>query len=473
LKTESQFRRWGIFIFSLAILLRLSLVLLNREANDPHEGVANLIIQTGRLPQKDDCWECFQPKLYHLAFAMLLKTLKMEYLPAYQQNVPGQALNFGVAIITLAVVYIFIRGLPEFDAKLKLFSFALVSLNPNLIGINSQATNDTFVILFSTLSIFLAYRFLKYEKTRDLVLCFAFLILGISTKTNALVTFIAIVGALTVWTFVAEKGKRSRNLLITAVFSISVGIISLVNPLDQYIPNIQKNGSPILININKDPIPHFSGKYSADASGIWYIGDGFFTFKFLDLLKHPRLDPKTTAYLPHQTSFWTILYGRAHSIHFDNAPPSWSTEGTSLFPLLRILYILAIIPALLLLLGWIQDIYLFLKSLLEKDLTKIQVVSYGLFVFVLIGFLLFQITYSLQYRSLSVIKAIFVFPALLSFPVFFLRASKTIIASFSKKIPWFEQLFDISIVSLLVCYILDVTVLIKDLTLIFIQHHLL
>ena len=466
---KRTYKYWFLFIFGLATLLRFSLVLFNREANDAHEEVARLIIQTGRLPQRDDCWECFQPKLYHLTFAGMLDTLGMAKSPAYQQNIVGQFVNFIAGTITLIIVYLFLRELTEFHDKLKLIAFSLVALNPALIGINSQATNDTFVILFSTLAVFFCYGFLKYERKRDLVYCSLFVILGISSKTNAWVTFIAILMALLLWTF--YQGQHTRNLKFTWVFLFSVIAFSIINPLNQYIPNTRNFGTPILLNIDRDPFPHFSGEYAAKASGVWYTRD-FLTFKFFDLLKHPRLDIKTTVHLPQQTSFWTVIYARAHSIHFDNAPPSWSTTGDAIFPLLRFQYILALIPTALLLVGAVRELFCLSSSAIKKEVTAIQTNSYGLFVLLFFGYLAFQVLYSFQYRSVTVIKAIFLLPALLSFPVFFMKAARDLYSLVSRiNQRWVVYLIDSGFVALLALYVIDVTILVIHLAGIYIQRH--
>jgi hypothetical protein len=347
----------------------------------------------------------------------------------------------------------------------------LIALNPNLIGINSQATNDSLVILFSTLAIFFFFNFLKEEKIIALVSCSFFIILAVSTKTNAWVTFIAI--EITLIIRMIFNQQRTKNASIAFGFLFIIIIISSLNPLDQYIPNFQKYGKPVVLNIIKDPFPHFSGEYSADASGIWYIGDGFFTFKFVDLIKHPRLDPGTTVYLPHQTSFWSILFGRAHTIHFDNAPPAWSTTGETIFPLLRFLYILAIVPTMLLLIGFGRDFYKIIKGCITRNITIIRNVYFGLFVLIFVGYLSFQILFSLQYRSVTVIKAIFMFPALLTFPFFFMQTSKRLYQFLANRYQWLSFVFDSIMVALLVCYVVDVAILIIDLAKVYAQKHFL
>jgi hypothetical protein len=459
------------FIFGVGFLLRLSLITFNREANDSHEAVAKIIIQTGRLPQKDECWECFQPKLYHSIFALALKALGLSNNPAYQQNVVGQFINFIAGILTLTITFIFIKGLGKFEEKIKLIAFALIALNPNLIGINSQATNDSLVILFSTAAIYCAYRFMNEQQLKFMVSCILFSILGVSTKTNAWVTVIAITLSFIIWGLV-EKQRKER-VFIFVYFLASVAILSVLNPFNQYIPNYKRFGSPILMNLIKDPFPHFSGEYTPEASGIWYIGDGFFTFKFIDLIKHPRLDPATDVYLPHQTSFWTVLYGRAHSIHFDNAPPAWSTSGDHIFHLERIVYSLALVPTGFMLFGVVEGTVRLIKSFVKKDYHTIKVVYYGLFVLVFTGYISFQILYSFQYRSVTVIKAIFIFPALLSFAVFFMETGKSFYTFFSKGKRWITVIFESIIVLLLFFYVVDVLILIIDLARIYFQKHFL
>src|SRR5689334_24964774 len=63
-------------VFFAAIVLRLVLALLNREANDNHVEITNFILEHHRLPEKTECWECAQPKLYYVLSAGLIKLFK-------------------------------------------------------------------------------------------------------------------------------------------------------------------------------------------------------------------------------------------------------------------------------------------------------------------------------------------------------------------------------------------------------------
>jgi hypothetical protein len=465
-----KYKYWYLLVFGLALLLRFSLVVVNREATDAHEAVAKIIARTGTLPPKNDCWECFQPKLFHFVFAGLLVAFRMVNNPGYQQNVLGQLANFTAGAFTLVVVFVFVRDLPGYNEKLKLLAFSLVALNPALIGINSQATNDTFVILFSSLALIYCVQFFRSQRVGSIVLCALFCLLAITSKTNGWVAILAIVAAMVIWSL--SGARRATNLGITVLFFSSILVLSIVNPLDQDVANTQKYGPLLLMNVARDPLPPFSGPYTAGARGIWYIGDGYLTFRFLDLLRHPRLERGSTVYLPHQTSFWTVLFGTAHSIHFENIPPSWSTAGPALFPLLQLSFTLALLPTVLLLLGGVKGAYQLTVGLVQHKIAEIQATGDGLFVIVFFGYLAFEVLYSLQYRTVYVIKAIFVFPALLSFPFLFMSAARdlySLVTRSGKR--WAAHLIDSTLVALLACYVIDVTVLIVRSSLVYLQHH--
>jgi len=60
---------FNILFIGLALLsfsLRVGLVWYNRQSNDNHMQVVQLMLVSARLPQLKDCWECFQPKLFTL-----------------------------------------------------------------------------------------------------------------------------------------------------------------------------------------------------------------------------------------------------------------------------------------------------------------------------------------------------------------------------------------------------------------------
>ena len=107
--------------------------------------------------------------------------------------------------------------------------------SPSLIRINSQASNDTFVILFSTLAIYCFYLFIKNTKAVALfLLTILFASLAVASKTNGWVTVIAIFLSLLIKAF-SNKTNRFRILSLGLIFAVITSALIIINPLTQYI----------------------------------------------------------------------------------------------------------------------------------------------------------------------------------------------------------------------------------------------
>ena len=451
-----------LILFLLSCALRLSLVSVNREANDDHMEVIDRILATHALPQKNDCWECFQPKLFHATVALTLQALGLAGANHDIQTLVAEWLNFLAGVLTLGILGVFIRGLPIQEGRIKPVAFALVALNPQLIGISSQATNDAFAILFSTLALYGTYRFFQKPKIGTYLLIIFCLGLGISAKTNTWVTALAIFISLMTWVWML-KGQRAKTLAYALPFLFIVLGLALLNPLNQYVANDKDYGSPVLLNIDRPPLPHFSEITYPRRPGIISIQDGFFTFKFFSLLRNPLNRDINNNIPSHRTSLWTQLYASANSLHFENFPPSWATFGQDGFGLSRGIFILALIPTLIFLAGAAIECWLVLINFIKRDDTIAKATGYGLFAFVFIGYLLFISLYALVYRDFSVMKAIFIFPAFIAFPLFLIRAGDRVDRFFSRHVQWAAYALEVVITPLLILYVLDVATLIGHL----------
>ncbi|MGD0878009.1 MAG: glycosyltransferase family 39 protein [Anaerolineales bacterium] len=443
-----------LLIFLISAGLRLGLVVFNRESNDDHFAVIQLILKTERLPEKADCWECYQPKLFHFTAAKFLQLTGQENSNPSSMILAVEMLNYTAGLITILVIGMFLDRLPGKNGLLKVIAFGLVALNPGLIGINAQVTNDTFAILFSTLALFCTYAFLQKKRSVTFLLMLLFTILGICSKTNVWITAIAILLALFVKAWL-EKPERARMLWSAGLFGLASLVLSIFNPFNQYISNVRDYGSPIQLNIDQQPLPNFFVQTSAGRPGILSIQDGFFTFKFGDLLRYPR-NENGYGYTLTRTSLWTQLYARANSVHFENWPISWSTSGEEGFALSRAIYILALLPTLVLLAGAATEIFLFLKSLIKHDPNLAEKTHFGLTAVIIIGFGLFIILYALLYRDFSVMKAIFLFPAMLTFPLLFVRAGEWLSARLAGRLRWVLTGFVIWMAALFILYSADI-----------------
>jgi len=449
-----------VIVAFLSILLRVGLVWFNRQSNDNHMQVIQLMLASSRLPQKQDCWECFQPKMFHFTVTKVVQVLGLTGLSLNGLSLVAEIINLLAGLVTLAVALVFIARLPVKNTWLKLVAFGLLALNPALIGINSQATNDSFAILFSTLAIYYTYVFLQQKKKVPFFLAILFSALGIASKTNVWVTAIAIAVTLFIQAFVSP-GRTMQAVIYAIAFLFAVSVLSVVNPLTQYVTNYEEYGKPVLMNINTLPLPPLTGitKYN-DRGGILSIQDGFFTFKYINLLEHPRIEYEHDNYPPNRTSFWTMLYGSANSASFSNYPPSWSTSGTQGFLLTQAIFILAILPVFLLLIGGLIETFVILRGIIKKDFIVLQNSNYGLFAVTFIGYIAFAILYALFYQTFLVLKAIFIFPALLVFPLLFLRTAGPVYAFLEKHAKWSVQILNVDMIALMILYIIDIVMLI-------------
>ncbi|MGD0876816.1 MAG: glycosyltransferase family 39 protein [Anaerolineales bacterium] len=449
-----------IIVAFLSISLRVGLVWVNRQSNDNHMQVVQLMLASTRLPQKPDCWECFQPKLFHFTVTKVVQVLGLTGLSINGLSLVAEIINLLAGLVTLAVAWVFIVHLPVKNTWLKLLAFGLVALNPVLIGINSQATNDTFAILFSTLAIYCTYVFLQRKRIGPFLLAILFTALGIASKTNAWVTAITIVITLFIQAL-SKPGRYVKSALYAVAFIFAVSALSIVNPLTQYVTNYEKYGKPVLMNINTLPLPPLVGisKYN-DRGGILSIQDGFFTFKFINLLEHPRIGYEHDNYPANRTSFWTMLYASANSASFSNYPPSWTSSGTQGFLLDQGIFILALLPVFLLMIGVLMETSVLLSGIFRRDSIVLQNTSYGLFSLTFIGYIAFAILYALLYQTFLVFKAIFIFPALLAFPLFFLRTAEQAYAFLEKHAKWSVHILDVDMVALVILYIMDILMII-------------
>lgn len=423
-----------IIIAVLAMILRLGLALVNREANDNHMEAVRMIMETYQLPSMFECRECFHPKLFYVTAAELLQGLGVS--DPNTQILVIQLLNVVAGALTLAVIYKFIQAYPSDNELLKLAAFALVALNPKFIAINSQASNDSFAILFSTLALYFTYHYLKGPSRKHFWLLVFFSLLAVSTKVTSWIAFTAISLSFLL-ALCVQAEKISRKLAYLALLLVSVLTLTTLNPLSQFVTNTQKFGSPIVTRDKPLPLPgifqqtaHYKDYHFRP--GIVSIQDGFFTFKLADLLNYPLTSNEEYGYPPQRTSFWTMLYADAHSLHFQNWPASWQTKGGENFTVSRGIFLLALLPTLIFIAGFLLELFTFLKALFTRDTPKIRSLSNALFLLASVGYVAFLMLITLLYRDFAFIKLAYILPGSLAFIWLFLRGAEWLVSRFHR-----------------------------------------
>jgi hypothetical protein len=107
------------------------------------------------------------------------------------------------------------------------------------------------------------------------------------------------------------------------------------------------------------------------------------------------------------------------------------------------------------------EIFLVLKGLLKRDPALAAATHFGLTAITLTGFILFIIIYALEYRDFSVLKAIFLYPAMLVFPLLFLRAAEWLNAHIPERLGrWVRSGFVVWMAALFILYSADIVTMV-------------
>jgi Dolichyl-phosphate-mannose-protein mannosyltransferase len=464
---DENYRRAVVLVFLCGALLRIVLTLVNLEANDNHIEVISIIADEGRIPDKSEIWEAFQPKLYHVTVAALWQRLSISS-PLNRIRI-AQLVSCAAGIVTLWVALVFLRREANVSTKVCFLTFALIALNPSLIGINAQATNDSFVILFGSLSLFFGYRFFARPGTRDFCWMTLSAILAGISKGNGLVAFLAILGTFTIALVELPEGslsKRRQAALYGCIFLLTY--LVAVPRVGPYWEQYRSHGSPFALPIPPAPFPNFFERTFVYKPGVTSIVDSFLTFRVFGLLSNPVSTTDAEKYPLHRTSLWSQLYGRAHFAHFDAWPPSWRLPNdggqwaTSLVQNLgRLIFLAALFPTTLLLVAlWKRSVFAIRwfagakgdHALLEGWLVYLAVW----------GYLAFIVVYALRHRDYAVMKAIFIFPGLLGFLMLFARECDAFYQRFID-MKAVRLSADVILLSLLCFYTVDILALIGQL----------
>jgi len=434
-----------LLVFLVSSALRLSLAVVDRDSDD----VIKIILRENRLPLRDECEECFQPKVYYYVTAETIAIVGVHINHENSITLAAQLINFVAGEILVVLAYILLRRLQAHQNVIGLIGFSLLAFNPALMAASGMNGNDMFTVFLSSAAVYFCLEYLVEDKIFLLVVSGLFAALGIATKTNAWSTAIAIFLILGIK---AVKEKQFNGFVIAATFIITVSVAIFLNPLSQYIVNIQTYGTPVTLNVEPEPFPSFINNTYIRRPGITSIQDGLFTFKFMSLLEYPRLTLGWVDYPAHRTSLWSGLYGSANSLHFYNSPDAWHTSPD--FETTRSIFVLALLPTALLLLGvfwgWLDLFYGAISR--SNDLLKQR--YYGLFDLIFFGYVLSVIVLALRYRDFSTMKAIYIFPGVFAFLFLFIDGTQKIYRFLSHK--WISILFVLAMSFLFIMYSVDI-----------------
>jgi hypothetical protein len=398
-------------ILALAMLLRLMLGIVNRAANDNHLDVVNILVNEHRLPEKTQCWSCYQPKLYYIICAGVVN------LFGVQEDSPRvltmQLVNVAIAFFLLLLLLLYINK-QKLATHSKYVVFAFFAFNPCLAGINIQGTNDTLAIFCGVLAMYAADSFFRNMKVGTALLLAVALLAGVLTKASMIVLTVVIFMGFAV-KVIADAGLAQRGKTAKYFFPLLFLMITIVPFAGGYYHNYKTYGSLSLSTWEKDAPPFFYTKTPVTRPGLENMREGFFTFKWKDLIRQPYINNEWDNYPPHRTSLWSQLYGRTVFMHFDQWPPSWQSHEPNIVSVGKALVILGILPLLLFILGVLSNALGLVKRIVTGDrLFFTQVYKY-LPLVVTMAFLASSVYYTYNYRDFSSMKSIYIFPGMLAF----------------------------------------------------------
>jgi Dolichyl-phosphate-mannose-protein mannosyltransferase len=438
-------------VFVIGVSLRVLLAIVNADANDAHLPVIRIIAFENRFPEKSEVWEAFQPKLYHATVAVIWKlwpTTSMWVLTRL-----AQAVSCTAGIATLVVVLVFLRRL-SLSPRVRFLVFALVALNPELIGISAQATNDAFVILFGTLVLYFGFLFFQDGKRNAFVALIVAACLAGLSKGNGLVAITAVLTTFVVaalWHSPTYRLTRGQLALHAMIFAAVV--LPIVWEIGPYGMHQRQYGSAFVTNWPSSYV----------RPGFTSVAQGLLTFRLLDLIQHPFNTHGMTLYPAHRTSLWSRLYGQAHFVHFEQWPRSWQSRDPALQDLGRLLLVVGLLPSVLL--GWQlwATGVTAARWLLRKR--RDGTVPFGpvLLVLAAFGHLAFVAVYAYLQPDFSTMKVIFIFPGLLGFVMLLASATEDFSGWCSQR-PALEPLVHSVFAVLLLGYVIDVSALILQLS---------
>ena len=422
---------------------------MNSEANDNHVPVIRMLFD-GYVSTTDDCLECFQPKFYYAVCALIWKIIPITVGKA--QIIMAQLINCFAGLTTVYISLLFLNRLHLSD-KIRFFVFSLVALNPGMIGIDIQVTNDSFVVMLVSAMLYNFYVFLNERKMSSFVFTCIFAVLTGLTKGNGLPAVVGVGGifALRIL-FESDTSFKMKKSLLSYFLIFLIALFVIVPKVGQYSQKRDEKGSAFSINGDMQRWPGFFETTYVMRPGVISIYDSILKFRFFDMIKTPWVTQHPHFYPDHRTSVWSQVYGGTHFVFFNNFPNSWKTENASIRMIGRWIIVLAMIPILIFVFGLLSLIFSFFRSIFKFDFKFLYSSHDFGNVMMLIGYAVFIALYACMYRDYSSMKAIFVFPALIPFIYVFSKSFDSLQKNLIFKPA--VLLIDAIIVSLLCLYVI-------------------
>jgi len=243
-----KFRFTAVFIILLGILARLILYTYTGPMQNAYDHYAHLeyvriISEEKRLPKNNECFQCYQPASYYVAFAVI-KNIADRYNPSLSDRILQQgSLLLSFACVALGVALI----LNLFGNRKEAYLAALVSvLWPGFVIAAPRIGNDNLFYFGALFCMLFAQRYWRTHRNLDMLLASIGASIALIAKNNG---YIILAAWIIIWIFNSVRFLKIgslRMVLISAfIILLSLGLSSHRMIVDVYegkhtklVPNI-------------------------------------------------------------------------------------------------------------------------------------------------------------------------------------------------------------------------------------------
>lgn len=298
---RSSYKLLVVLFFVCGTVLRILLYWANPPDNyfDNHFMPIIMIMDSGTLPAKDACFQCYHPPFFYWTSAMIGKAAEAMKIKMSQLLKLLQFLSCFYGICTLGIIFLILQKLP-LSGFSRLLAFCAVCFLPRDIYMSAINSNDSISSLFVALSVYVL--FLTIERSLH---PFILLLLSIVISTAIFTKYTAyVVLPIVCIVFVSLFYRRLIASRKQVALSLILVLLLPITMLSAYFISNKKNyGSPLPGNIQKlNPLltyPHDTPRLD------------FISFK-------PWESIRTAILVPGKMhSFWTLVY---NGMWFDNEP---------------------------------------------------------------------------------------------------------------------------------------------------------
>jgi hypothetical protein len=297
-----NYKKIPLILFIVAICLRALLCLGNPPENafDNHFEPIALIVQDGKIPAQNACWECFQPPVFYLISAGIANIAIALGAQKSQIMKLLQLICCFYGIMTVGIIYLILDKFQLSDFS-KTIAFGTICFLPRHIYMSAMHSNDTISYLFVAICIYiLIITIERIFPIKYLLILSLTITITIFTKYTSLIVIPIVLTVFTISFFNLPAADKKKKVIL---FCLSLFLPFAI--LSAYIfCNVKNYGTALPANyeIVKNP----SASQPRDAGKV-----NFLNFKPWESIKTPILAPGKL------NSFWTLIYS---GMWFDTEP---------------------------------------------------------------------------------------------------------------------------------------------------------